>query len=796
MEEALQLIPGTVVRRQHPDFNLNFKREKMKKVNLLLWPLLFSAVCILSSCKDTEDKSNAVPVKGDNITFSATTQTTRTTVDPNDPLQLDWTEGDKVRIACDQSAAAKESDYSVKVSGSRNAGDLTAASIYPNEWLMWGEDNNLYKFYAAYPADSSKVKINSSTGVATFTLNQNQECTISGNAVNNQYTATPEPDKNAYMVANNNTYPTKKPISLDFKPIMTTINFTVNGPAEANQKMRLTGLAIIFSSKDVKSSEPYDQTVKFDYDIKKGEMVSGSGDEETNTVLVNVKQGDNHYIDLSSGQSVKLTAYLPPFAVNENNKLKIRVLGSYGKLDESADAVSSMIDAQAEFSKSIPAGNYASINLPPIKEDADKKNNWITPLDGDILVSQLSIPGAHDAMANAINMSSETGKNYAVTQGQSFDNLWRLGVRCFQIGVSIWDNNIDGADDAQESIHNYGEQPLWVYAGLLRTKVGWSNSTSSPTDENGDGNYVGAIDMIHQKLQQKQNAGEFAVVILNHENNKLKSALGYEYTSQNKNLSSILYNQKMTAWMNSHKDWFVEWSPMLTINDCRGKIVLLTRKPNDKDRSDDNNTTGKNKGDIVTKWDWTTGGFIENGPDGWPDNYELATPTDITKNGPLTPTVARADGNYMGRFVMQDLFNYQVVVFQESKGDAFKFENIKKLLDITTTQLNKSGATYYNCWAINFLSAYWYHNLLALAAELPSTNKYIDAAQNQNKNVYNYLLSHVGPTGILMCDYLGVTGYDDPWEPNGLRPVYGDILLQSIINNNYRYRMLRKSDIQ
>lgn len=776
MEEALQLIPGTVVRRQHPDFNLNFKREKMKKVNLLLWPLLFSAVCILSSCKDTEDKSNAVPVKGDNITFSATTQTTRTTVDPNDPLQLDWTEGDKVRIACDQSEAAKVSDYSVTVSGSRNAGDLTSVSMDPSGWLMWSGDNNLYKFYAAYPADDSKVKINSSTGVATFTLNQNQECTISGNAVNNQFTATPEPDKNAYMVANNNTYPTKKPISLDFKPIMTTINFTVNGPAEANQKMRLTGLAIIFSSKDVKASEPYDQTVKFDYDINKGEMVSGSGDEETNTVLVNVKQGDNHYIDLSSGQSVKLTAYLPPFAVNENNKIKVRVLGSYGinktyNDDPTASAVS-MVDAQKSIAFNIPAGSNANITLPTIK--FSNSNNWITPLDDNILVSQLSIPGTYDSMANWNAMTSNKGKDFGVTQSFTLKKQWEMGVRCFDLGVAIWDNDLDDTNDKDESLKNYGEKPLWIYAGLLRTWDGWSNWPKTSTqDINNDGHSVGAIDQIHQKL--KENPGEFAIVILSHKNN---DSFGM---SSHKNNDPVLFNQKMTEWMNAHRDWVVEWNPYLTIGDCRGKIVLFTRDPNRLDKKADQNI----------KWSWHVGAFINNdGPGvktGWPDNDEdiRDQAVDITKSGPLTPNI-RSD-QYTGQLVMQDYFYSSS---WDEGGYKDKWNNIKYLLDLTTTQLNNSDKQYYLFWAINFTTWWYYH----FPVDRPSTQIYAEGAAHQNLSVIDYLKTHVGPTGIIMSAQMGARiGY---YEWGLIIPTYpevdGDLLLQSIINNNYRYTMVRK----
>lgn len=62
-----------------------------------------------------------------------------------------------------------------------------------------------------------------------------------------------------------------------------------------------------------------------------------------------------------------------------------------------------------------------------------------------------------------------------------------------------------------------------------------------------------------------------------------------------------------------------------------------------------------------------------------------------------------------------------------------------------------------------------------------------------NLPVYNYLMNEnrtPGSTGIVLLDYVGdrvcqdYTGYT----------VYGDLLPQAIIDNNYKYRMQRKTN--
>ena len=88
-------------------------------------------------------------------------------------------------------------------------------------------------------------------GIASFTINHNQKCTVStSDGYNNDVIAKPDM-KNALMVANTSTAPTDDVVSLSFKPIMTTLEIVVQGPTTNinSSNARVTGICIAATMK-------------------------------------------------------------------------------------------------------------------------------------------------------------------------------------------------------------------------------------------------------------------------------------------------------------------------------------------------------------------------------------------------------------------------------------------------------------------------------------------------------------------------------------------------------------------
>ena len=75
-----------------------------------------------------------------------------------------------------------------------------------------------------------------------------------------------------------------------------------------------------------------------------------------------------------------------------------------------------------------------------------------------------------------------------------------------------------------------------------------------------------------------------------------------------------------------------------------------------------------------------------------------------------------------------------------------------------------------------------------------TSDTYRENAAAQNPKLISYITddSWEGSTGIMLFDYAGASLSNGLLSGN--TEVYGDIALQAIIDNNYKYRMKRKGE--
>lgn len=174
-------------------------------------------------------------------------------------------------------------------------------------------------------------------------------------------------------------------------------------------------------------------------------------------------------------------------------------------------------------------------------------HNWMSFLNDTVLLSTLSIPGAHDAATgDGLCIKIGLGK----TQHLSIAEQWDSGVRAFDLRPALCDT------------------VLHIYHGSLRTKTSFSE----------------AIDVILSKLSA--NPTEFAIVLIRHES---ESENGME---------KVNWPRFMGAYIQSLGNHAVVFHPHLTLGEVRGKILFLTR----------NSCYGTDKGAVVTGWNHSADG--------------------------------------------------------------------------------------------------------------------------------------------------------------------------------------------
>ena len=662
----------------------------MKRVSLYLAAAAMTAFSLVS-CKNEKLENSKATQKG--IKFGISSLRTKTIYDEKDALQINWVSGDEIKIFCAEAESAKSASYVVTPTSTAKNGTISNAS---EDVLQWGGDGQIHNFYAIYPGDVSGVTVDEN-GIARFTINHNQKCTVNTtNGYENDVIAKPDM-KNALMVANTSTAPTDDVVSLSFKPIMTTLEIVVQGPSSNinSSNARVTGISIAATMKTNSGSD----AASFQYDIKNSSITgsSGSGEATTRTETTFVSlvdaNGNASYVDLANGHTLTLTVFLPPMSKEQaaalKRQLKVRVHIT-GNAELSA-SIKTNTDTNP-WTTQIEPSSKKRITLPAIPSGKQESgNNWITPLDGSIYVSQMSIPGSHDA-ATGEDMATIIGDMFAQTQEQTLQTQWNLGIRAFDLRPAIY-KAIFG------STHE-----LWLYHGMTRVSISWATAMNTI------------------KANLTDHPGEFAIVLFRHED---ESTAGKDNNTTN-------FNTYMTNWVNANKAWIVEWRPDITIDECRGKLILISR--------------------FNGSWDY--GCFT-----GW--SHDAA--------GSAT-TVRNASGLQTGTMYVQDYYN--------PSSHETKFASIKKYLDIAQTFHTNDALK--NHWMLNHVSGY---------VGSSTSNTYRANAAAQNPKVIEYLnnRTYPGSTGILLFDYSGAA-------KSGNYDVQGDIMLQTVIDNNYKYRMKRKGE--
>lgn len=662
------------------------------RTNAIFYLTLALCASVVSACVDESINSDK-DVNGKAIKFGLSSQKTKTVYDGSDPYQINWVNGDQIRIFCAEAETAKSALYNVNVNPATTAKDGTIENA-GSDVLQWGGDGLLHNFYAIYPGAADRVEV-SEDGIATFTINHNQRCTVTKtNGYDADVVAKPDM-KNALMVAHTATEPTDGTVKLTFKPIMTTLEIVVKGPTSNinTSNARVTGISLAATMTTNSGSE----AASFKYNIKEGEIVGNAGSGEvitkTETTFISLvdANGKATYVDLANGHTLTFTVFMPPMSKEQaallKRQLKVRVHIT-GNAELTA-SVKTNTDTDP-WTTQIAPSTKKKITLPAIPSGPQTTgNNWITPLDGSIYVSQMSIPGSHDA-ATGENMATIIGDLFAQTQDQNLQTQWNLGVRAFDLRPAIYKRR--------------STDELWLYHGKTRVAISWAKAMNTI------------------KANLTDHPGEFAIVLFRHE----------DESTLYKNTNTTDFDNYMKAWVNANKSWIVDWRPDITIDECRGKLILISR--------------------FNGSWDY--GCFT-----GW--SHDAAG---------TTTTVRNASNSKKGTMYVQDYYN--------PSSHATKFTSIKNYLDIAQKFHTEDALK--NHWMLNHVSGY---------VGSSTSNTYRANAAAQNPEVIKYLHNRTAPgsTGIILFDYSGVA-------ESGNYNVQGDVMLQTVIDNNYKYRMRRKGE--
>ena len=782
------------------------------KSYLMNLSLLSAAVLVMSGCTDDEFKQNNNIPKGNGIVFGANASynggpQTRTEygdyvtdTDGNKSQEIKWLSTDRVDIYSPTSPTLKKVEY-----GITNVNESQAYLLALGDGLQWDRTSSKQSFYAIYPSKESmsneavKNVVSFDNGVLKGYIPVNQQHTITKGGTTG-WTAKPNMDY-LYMAAVQKDYniPTADAendgVSLHFVPLTTTLELTIEGPTEApiasinvfaNNGENIAGYFTCDLTKvGTTSGTNNDLNCDYEQSATVRDMISISGYYDDG--------GTQKPLELAAGESITFNVFLLPHTDLTN--ISVRVAGF-----NTASKTMSLAGVTLHPHQK----TCVKLKAPQIAKDG--VNNWITGMDGKVLISQLSIPGTANSFSSNY---SGTDAEYYKAQTAPFEQQWNAGIRCFELRCP---NNDSGTslDDVQLQCNR---ENLGITFGQ-------------------------AVDMIWNKVQ---NSGEFAMIMPAFESN---AGRGGRVTDFAKDLNQFFADHS------GYK--YVTYGRELTVGDARGSLMFIARITSEEDGGLELPTPGQ--GVFIDQWgslkdNWARRGYPV---DNWGKNSSWGTnameyymingnrsadfvPTGMPIKGAVNyiHNTKREDGSRGTAYiqdwarVVKESQNYLLYSSTNYTGSQIEYsqyaywqESLKeKQTDIWKTfelaiedNNNQQGSTFY----INCLDGYYVDSKVSLSYKpyvegrsegyrdgyTPNlgdnaTYSYgnggvagnIDAfARDINNWFYNEILKYgtsniYGPMNIVILDRV--------YEDGG-----GSYLPSVIINNNYRFPLITIDDVQ
>lgn len=434
----------------------------MKKIYYCLGIAL--AACLSSCTDDSLDNEKTVvnPVQtGDEIIFgsslsdnadmvegtaeSRTVYGDRTTTGV--PVYWEDDGSDEIAIYCLQSSAPANHLVHYKVKPETEdldkdgiADKYQAASVTKvnteEAGLQWGDPNTKHNFYAFYPASAVKgSEEENQTGKITAYIDPNQQVTewrikegTEDGAINGHKTYFGLPNMDyAYMYAYTQVDPTTinadNPVNLKFKNLVTVLDITVQGPETGNMTVTNINVDAVGGANTILTG---DFTCNIRAAENNSEEVTATCEpvEDTGSSTVRNRISipcydkiKNEFITLGAGEYLNVKAYIIPDD-NDNyttNPRKLRI--TVATLNGAAKVKT--------LEQVVTPHKINRILLPALVEGGT--NYWMSNLDPNIYISELSIPGSKMSFSTTGNDGTEK------FQTQSLETQFMDGVRAFVV---------------------------------------------------------------------------------------------------------------------------------------------------------------------------------------------------------------------------------------------------------------------------------------------------------------------------------------------------------------------------
>lgn len=776
----------------------------MKKTILFL----SAFISVLTACKDDVNRNDYGPAAtGDEIQFSANHADyefnggkTRTIYGPisedKKTYPIYWVNNDEIGIFCPQAANSEhtpnhEFHYKVVVDNETSSTGTLAKINMGENGLQWGTADE-HHFYAIYPASASEGGVSATQVKCSLPVRQDP-VSIEFNEETGTYTAYPNMNY-AYMYAHSKASRLKegdKPITLDFKPLVTVLEITVNGPAGTVSRNSYQVSQVSIRSNENIAGE-FLLTIDENFGDEDGKCTQVDNGTVSNLITIPTYQ-DGKPVTLKTGQKLVVKAFLLPYAAPEVAQTAITVnmvgQGSNTKLLETANIQSQKINIT-----SLPALKRTDFYY------------WMSAMDKRTYFSQLSIPGTHNAYSYDADV---VGTNTVMGPYQKLDieQQFAAGARAFSFMVGF--QNADKANDAvgfgsfpERSWTNWNDDyDLYTYdANSSRTELTEALNSYVQMLDSRITEYNDKYGKLGRKCQ------EFIVLNINFKQLRTSgddnSGKYLEVKRWIKEIDRILdgYNPSSVNGIKLETNL----NANTTIEDLMGKIVVFVNYQcpglPDSEGKIDRYLLGEeyagytyNPLTDATNYVFMRQAYNTSGTD---ISSQLYAQNDRDIDYPYYMTPENASGITVWKQHLERLNNPNLSVPNWSDNGRVD-KKISIVKDFIQQAINnnkpEAGDAGLRNWYINSLGGFCVvnDNQSYNPAQGQSGNT-VTAANEINGPIYDYLIdptNNSAPIGVVLMNFFGCDYIQNEGSP---MDVYGKWLPQTIIENNFRFELKRK----
>lgn len=774
----------------------------MKKTILFL----SAFISVLTACKDDVNRNDYGPAAtGDEIQFSANHADyefagaqTRTVYGDRegDLYPIYWVNNDEIGIFCPQAANSEhtpnhEFHYKVVVDNETSSTGTLAKINMGENGLQWGTADE-HHFYAIYPASASEGGVSATQVKCSIPVRQDPvSIEFDGK---DTYTAYPNMDY-AYMYAHSKASRLTegdKPITLKFKPLVTVIEVTVNGPKAGT----VDGDSYQVSQVSIRSNEniagEFLLTIDENFGAEDGKCTQVDNGTVSNLITIPTYQ-DGKPVTLKTGQKLVVKAFMLPYAAPEVAQTAVTVnmvgQGSNTKLLQTADIQSQKINITS---------------LPALK--GTDFYYWMSSMDKRTYFSQLSIPGTHNAYSYDADV---VGTNTVMGPYQKLDikQQFAAGARAFSFMVGF--QNPDAANDAIR-YRNEGLGVLdwtnWDDNYDMYTYNANSKGTELTEALN---SYVKMLDDKITEYNEKygklgRKCQEFIVLNINFkqlrdnetDDKGVPQGKYLEVKRWIKEIDRILDNYTPSSKNGITLE--TNLNANTTIEDLMGKIVVFVNYQC-PDLPDKEGATHQYTGytynplENATNYVFMRQAYNTSGKD---ISSTLYSKNDRDIDYPYYMTPENASGITVWKQHLERLNNPNLSVPNWSDNGRVD-KKISIVKDFIQQAINnnkpEAGDAGLRNWYINSLGGFCVVNdNSSYNLALGQSGNTVAAANAINGPIYNYLIdptNNSAPIGVVLMNFFGCDYIQNEGSP---MDVYGKWLPQTIIENNFRFELKRK----